>query len=433
MLARAVHLAPPMRRLWISIALSACTGTPCKPVRLADAPDASPGEVRHGFAVDQEFGVTALSTAVGVACLTCGGAFYFDPAFVEQRRVGIALEGSGSLAIGGDTTFVLDRDFGENPETHGGDSRPPHYQLFALSASGHEIWRNDLGAGGPWAAFLAPDVIAGLASVVVYGEPVAAVFDPATGAQRWSTPIGHGDTLAPDPAGGLLVASSAHTTTTAAPQATLRHLDAGGAVIWSTVWTATLTSPPIGRDIIFDSAAPTASGGFLVTGEFSTATLDIGGSVLQGVTAFVDGIPPHVNFIASLDASGTTQWAFTLGKAGPEGYIEDLKVAALRDGAAVCGVDAGAGQLGLPGTSGNINTFVLRIDAGGTITAHAISGGGEQRCAGLAAASDGSAIVTLESDPDYSTSHPSDVMVHVGSRSFTHGPHNEFYVLNIVL
>ncbi|HEX7838679.1 MAG TPA: hypothetical protein VF469_14485, partial [Kofleriaceae bacterium] len=368
-------------------------------MHLADAPEAGPGEVRHGFAIDQASG--AIATVNGVACLTCSGASYFDAALVEQHRVGLDLEGSGALAIGGDTTFVLDRDFGENPETHGGESRPPHYQLFALSNTDRELWRRDLGAGGPWAGFLAPDVLAGPASVVVHGEPVAAVFDPVTGAPRWSTPVGFGTALAADATGGLLVATGAHTTGPVAPEVTLRHFDSEGSATWTTTWGP--ATPPTFGDIIFDGAARTADGGFLVTGEFTTATLDLGGPILPGVTGLHDGFPPHVNFIAAIDAQGATRWAYTLGGADANGYVQRLKVAASRDVAVVCGEYAGKDQLGLPDTFAGIAAFVARVDASGAITAYSIHGGGELSCEGLAAAGDGSAIVTVGSGPDYSS------------------------------
>src|SRR5215468_1551517 len=106
-------------RLLIPLAAvaAACTGPPCQLDRLDDMPAAAPGEVRHGFALGQEARLS--TTASGIACLTCNGIFYFDPALSEQRHVAIDLRGDGELATGGDTTFVFDRDPGLAPGPSG--------------------------------------------------------------------------------------------------------------------------------------------------------------------------------------------------------------------------------------------------------------------------------------------------------------------------
>jgi hypothetical protein len=51
-----------------------------------------------------------------VACLTCETIFYFDGTLREQRRFGVPLAGVGQLAVGGDVTYVLDIDYGLDPD-----------------------------------------------------------------------------------------------------------------------------------------------------------------------------------------------------------------------------------------------------------------------------------------------------------------------------
>src|SRR5260221_2804055 len=141
---------PRMRLALTVIVLSACTSSPCDLERLDDAPSAGPGELRHGFAVGEATGLAP--TANGVVCLTCGIMVYLDGAMTAQRRVDVAVAGAGTVAVGGDTTYVFDNDPGLDPDF--GDDRyvPPHFQLVAVSASGDERWRNDLGDGEGWTA-----------------------------------------------------------------------------------------------------------------------------------------------------------------------------------------------------------------------------------------------------------------------------------------
>jgi hypothetical protein len=420
-----------MRLLALQIAclrtLAACSGPPCVPERLDDDSSAGPGEVRYGVAIDQESGVTALAAATGVACVTCGGVWYFDPQLVEQRHVEFDFTGYGALAIGNDTSFVLDLDFGLNPETHGGESRPPHYQLTALSATGRSLWHDDFGVGDSSLA-VGNSILAGPASVIVHNQSRASVFDAATGALRWTTPITRRDALAVDATGGLFVAGGAIASTPTAPtQATLRHLDATGAEIWSTTWAAGASLSFNVPEVAFDDAV-IAGGGVLVVGRFLAVSLDVGARVLPAIP--IDGAARGTYFIAALDDRGATQWVVTLGKADMYGYIEQLKVVPSRDGALICGHYAGPGQFGLPDTGGVIYGFVGRVDPHGAIVAHPVIGA-DVTCSALAAGTDDSAIVTMGSVPTDDQS-----AIRVGNRTFKAGGserHNEFYVLDIVL
>jgi hypothetical protein len=387
-----------------------CTGPPCQIDRLDDLPAAAPGEVRHGFALGQEAGLT--TTASGVACLTCGGIFYFDPALSAQRHVAVDLAGSGELATGGDTTFVFDRD-------------PAHYQLYALSATGRTLWRNDFGAGDAWRGAVDPELVAGPGVAVIYGESVASAFDPATGAARWTAPIQRGDALAPDPAGGLYIATGASVFGPATPQATLRHLDAGGAPTWTATWTTTDTPPAVGGDVAFTAAAPTGDGGLVVAGRFTTATLELGDLHLAALP--LHGSIDGTRFVAALDASGAVRWAVAVGTSDADGRADARRIAPLGDAAVICGDYAGAGQLGLPATDATSDAFVARVDPGGAVTALAIAGDGDQTCEALAIAADGSATFAI-----HSARGPGGSVLRVGSRSFDDGPEKPFYVLNLV-
>jgi hypothetical protein len=404
-----------------AVAAAACTGPPCQLDRLDDMPAAAPGEVRHGFALGQDAGLSA--SASGVACLTCSGIFYFDPALTEQRHVAIDLNGSGELAIGGDTTFVFDNDPGL-PAGAGSGGTPEHYQLFALSATGRELWRDDLGGATAWQGLNGPDLLAGPHSVVIYDEQHASVFDPTTGAGNW-TESDFGDALALDATGGLVIASGSFELGPATPAATLRHVAPGGATTWTVTWTTTDTPPAVGGDVAFTGVAPSAAGGAVVAGRFSTATLELGDLSLAALPlrGSVDG----TRFVAALDAGGAVRWAVTAGKSDTDGSLDIRRIAALGDGAVICGDYAGAGQLGLPATDATSDAFIARIDPDGTITAHAIAGDGDQTCEALAIAGDGSATITM-----HSARGPGGSTLRVGSQIFDDGPEKSYYVLNLV-
>lgn len=407
----------PVRRLLapiVAVWTGACTGPPCQIDRLDDTPAAAPGEVRHGLALGQDTGLTA--TASGVACLTCGGIYYFDPALSEQRHVAVDLAGSGELAIGGDTTFVFDRD-------PGGPARPADYQLSALSSAGRELWRDDFGTGDAWQGAVGPELVAGPGGVVIFGEAVASAFDPATGAARWTAAIQGGDALAPDLSGGLFIANGASVLGPATPEATLRHLDAGGAASWTATWTTT-DAAGAGGDVVFTAAAPAAGGGVVVAGWFTTATLALGDVELAALP--LHGAIDGTGFVAALDATGALRWAVVAGTSDADGRVSPRRIAALGDAAVLCGDHAGAGQLGLPATDATIDAFVARVDAGGAITAHPIAGDGDQTCEALAVAADGSATVTV-----HSARGPGGSELRVGGQRFDDGPEKTFYVLNL--
>lgn len=421
--------AGPVHRLLASIAVcaagstSACTGMPCQIDRLEDVPAAPAGQVRHGLALGQE--ASLVATADGVACLTCGGIYYFDPALSERRHVAVDLMGSGELAIGGDTTFVFDRDPGIAADAGSGGT-PPHYELFALSATGRELWRDDFGTGQDWhGAVLEPELLAGPGSVVIHGEAIASVYEPGTGAQRWTTALLPGDALAPDPEGGLFIAGGGSQLGPATPEATLRHLAAGGATTWTVTWTTTDAPPAVGGDVAFTGAAPTPGGGAVVAGRFTTATLELGGVSLAALP--LHGSVDGTRFVAAIDPGGTVRWAVAAGTSDTDGRIDVRRIAALGDGAVICGDYAGGGQLGLPATDATSDAFVARVDPDGAITAHAIRGDGDQRCEGLAVASDGSATLVV-----HSLRGPGGSALQVGDQVFDDGPENSFYVLDLV-
>jgi hypothetical protein len=405
-----------------AVTAAACTGPPCQLDRLDDRPDAAPGEVRHGFALAQDAGLSA--TATGIACLTCSGIYDFDPALTEQRHVAIDLHGDGELATGGDTTFVLDRDTGL-PADAGGGGTPADYQLFALSATGRELWRDDLGGAMAWQGLDGPDLLAGPHSAVIYDEAHASVFDPTTGVALGGAAFVAGDALTPDATGGLFIASGGSQLGPATPEATLRHVAPGGATTWTVTWTTTDTPPAVGGQVVFAAAAPATDGGAIVAGRFSTATLELGDLSLAALPlrGSVDG----TRFVAALDAAGAVRWAAQAGKSDTDGRLDIRRIAALGDGAVICGDYTGAGQLGLPATDATSDAFIARIDPDGTITAHAIAGDGDQTCRALAIAGDGSATVTVHSARD-----PGGSALRVGSQIFDDGPEKSYYVLNLV-
>ncbi|HEX3474361.1 MAG TPA: hypothetical protein VHT91_04920 [Kofleriaceae bacterium] len=401
---------------------AACTGPPCQIDRLDDRPDAAPGEVRHGFTLGQNAGLSA--TATGIACLTCSGIYYFDPALTEQRHVAIDLRGDGQLAVAGDTTFVLDDDIGDLPDASRGGT-PGSYSLFALSATGQELWRHD---GSVLHNIDLPDLLAGPDSVAIDDDTSATVFDPTTGAARWTASSGGDvfvDALALDATDGLIIASGSSELGPATPAATLHHVAPGGATTWTVTWTTTDTPPAGGGQVAFVGAAATAGGGAVVAGRFSTATLELGELSLTALP--LHGSVDGTRFVAAVDAGGAVRWAVAAGKSDADGRLDIRGIAALGDGAVICGNYAGAGQLGLAATDATTDAFIARIDPDGTITAHAITGDGDQSCQALAIAGDGSATITVLSDTVRGGS-----ALRVGGQIFDGGPEKPYYVLNLV-
>jgi hypothetical protein len=264
--------------------------------------------------------------------------------------------------------------------------------------------------------------------VGVHSASFASVFDAATGARRWTTSISRRDALAVDATGGLFIAGGAIASSPRGPtQATLHHLDATGADLWSTTWPTGTPLSSYTSEVAFDDAVA-AGGGVLVVGRFLAASLDVGAQVVAGIP--VDGAAQGTYFIAKLDERGATQWVVTLGKSDMYDSIHSLKVAPSRDGALICGSYAGPGQLELPDTNHQISGFVGRVDPHGAIVAYPVIGE-DVACSALAAGSDDSAIVTIGTVP---TSGPSSIRV--GHRTLSAGrseSHNEFYVLDIVL
>jgi hypothetical protein len=419
-----------MRLVLASVVLSACANAPCELHPFDDAPAAGPGEVRHGFAVGN--GADLVATPSGIACLSCDTIFYFNGALHEERRIGVHLDGRGRVATGDNTTIVFDQDYGPVSDIYDDNYRPPHFQLFAASAAGDELWRDDFADGEAWTGNFppvrldgprgfVPAIAAGPNVVIVYGTPLASVFDVRSGRLLWATLAGLRDAVAADATAGLFIAGGS--VAGRPPQASLRHFVTDGGTAWTTTWSP--VEPLVFGDITFGGAAPTANDGVVVAGDFTTPTLDLGGHVLQRPTGPVG--PNGAGFVAALDDRGATLWAFPVGTTSPTGSVQIRRIAATSDGAVICGEYAGPSQLGLPATGGRISAFVARVDASGAIAAYPIMGSSVS-CGGLAAADDGSAIVMIESRAGLGSSE-----IRVGSRTFDNGPDSAFYVLNISL
>jgi hypothetical protein len=409
-----------MRLALAVIALPACASAPCDPVHLDDAPDAPAGEIRHGVRLEAGLNTSATPAADAVTCTLCEAIFVFDPALRQQRRLEPLRV--GPAAVIGDTTFVVYRDFGKTPTPDDQTSRPRSFRLFALTAYGTERWRDDFASRDP-SAFLPEAMIAGPASIVLHDGDRAIVFDPATGAMRWSIPRGSADALAPDAAGGLLVGGGGFAFGTDTVHTALRHLDAAGAETWTRSWTATESRPGYQPKVHVDHAARTPAGGFVLAGEFSGPTLDLGDRILRGPRSTGN------TFVIAIDGGGATRWAVAMAGAD---HVLPMKIAAVTDDAVViCGTYAGDGGtgLGLPAVAAdNFEAFVGRVDASGAFTAHAMGGKGYQSCDAIAAASDGSALIGVTS----SAFGGGSAVMHVGSRTFDDGENDQHYVLNIL-
>jgi hypothetical protein len=392
-----------------------CSCVPCEPERLDDAASAPPGEVRHGLTFGAVDMVNVIQTASGVACVTCGGILYFDQALREQRRVDVRLAGEPRdvlFATSGDTTIVLDRDL---PQWND-DPSPRDFQLFALSAAGEELWRHDLGGGDEFLS--APGLVAGPASVVVVDRDGADVFDPASGALRYSIPVEMFGQVTPDSSGGLFLSGSALSFDGRPAQTTVRRLDATGGQIWAATWTDAL--PPTNSDSFINCAAvaPTPDGGFIVAVSVTGPTLDLGERQLQG------SAPEDNLFMVALAADGAVEWTVALGNAAGS----RLLIVATPGGAILGGSYSGSNMgLGLP-YADSPDAFVARVDRTGQVAAHAIGGSGYQGMAGLAAESDGSVNVLVLNTFDDGRGG----VMHIGNRTFDDTGGRQFYLLNIL-
>jgi len=401
-----------MRLVLLLIALSACLGQPCE---LRQLEDATAGEVRHGVALGEDADVTA--TAGGVACRTCGGIYYLDHELRQRRRVGVALAGDGLIAVSGDTTLVFDRDFGEDADADNDVGRPRNFQLFALSATGGELWRVDFGTGEMWHGSLQPLLVAGPASAVIYGDFAASVFDPATGAMRQSIPLTQGTQVLPDATGGLFIGSGAFVFNPGTASATLRHLDAGGAELWTTTWSTTDTRTTDASSIYFEAMARTMDGGLVVAARFTGPALDLGDRILQRPGAAGGMV------IAVIDGGGGVRWASLIDTAA---NLTIAQIVPAGDGVEIGGAYSGVGGRILP-DSEDVDGYIAHVDPAGTVAARAIGGEGFQIVKALAPGGDGSVHVTVLNAPEQGRA-----VMRVDGRSYDDGTRRRWYVLNML-
>jgi hypothetical protein len=362
---------------------SACT-SPCEPEGLLSAPGGGP--LRYAVA----FGAGAAMNGggVGATCVACDEVFQLDSALAVRRRITVDFNGIPTVAVAGDTTVVFANDGGQE-EDPGDDTiveRPPHSELFAVDASGKELWRNDLGTGEQFTRGFRRNVVAGAHTVVAIGGRRAEVYDAMTGAFRFATLARSEKAIAVDADGGVFVATGG-SLFDATNDVTLRRYDASGVETWTRTWVAhTQTGQTAHASIA--AAATTTDGGFVVLGEFQGAMLNTGDRDVPG------GDPRYTLFVASLDGDGATRWVVPFG-AIDNASLEDI--AASGDAVLIGGTYHGNGNsLGLPQTPfEDDESFVSRIEPDGTVTTHVIGGPGYQAVDALVAGDDGSAIVNI--------------------------------------
>ena len=113
---------------------------------------------------------------------------------------------------------------------------------YALSGSGKELWRNDLGTGDS----KSPQLAAGPASVIVFGGSSAHVYDPTTGIVRYSTLAISFSEIVPDATGGLFLAGGGGYAIPGPSHVTVRRVDSSGIATWTASWTAEAIPAPGG-------------------------------------------------------------------------------------------------------------------------------------------------------------------------------------------
>jgi len=347
-------------------AIAGCTDSlECKRAhRVLQSEGNEPGTLRAATVFQAAYPAIAPMSDGSVVCLTCTGFVVMDRTLDVQREGG---EPPYSVAVGSDDTIYV----AQLPNRYKADtSEGSELDLVAFEPGGARRWRQPL-----------PDrSSAHLISAVPQGVYVETsdgveLFAAATGERRVVSPR---SVLAADHNGLFTVTPNQD----GATEATLHRLDLTGALQWERTWKS-----PGGVGI--SAAVTTPEGGLIVVGA-AGKSIDFGDRTLSDPVLGV--------FLASIDASGATQWAYALASHGlpNETYSLPSHLALMPSGDVLL-----AGEL----STGQRFPFQLRdaylaiASPTGFIRPHLIVGAGDQRIVGLAAGSDGAAWLEVANEP----------------------------------
>jgi hypothetical protein len=157
--------------------------------------------------------------------------------------------------------------------------------------------------------------------------------------------------------------------------------------------------------------------GGLIVARGARETLDFGDRTLSDPVLGV--------FLAAIDASGATQWAYALASHGlpNEAFSRPSHLALMPSGDVLLAGELSTGQ---PYPFQPRDAYLAIANPTGFIRAHLIVGAGDQRIEGLAAGSDGAAWLEVANRP---LEGESDAEMRFGSHEF-HEP--DIYVFAIV-
>lgn len=325
------------------LALDGCnvSGSYCEqPHLVLSSSDTRPGTVRAAAAFrTYATGVAALSDG-SVACLTCTGPVILDGGLHQTRGID---QISPYVAVGPDDAIYA-LVGGSQPFGNGS------HAVAAFTRDGTPRWRAELD--------IAPlSIIPTSEAIYVPAQSSTAALDPSTGQLRMLP----GGTVAAGPGSVFTVDSRTFTSTL-----TLRRLDPAGAMLWARAWT---TSTP--HLIVYDAVA-TRDGGVVVVGR-AEATIDFGDRMLEGPAGQL------LNFVVAIDATGATQWAFSLP------VIYTVRVGLLPNGDVLL-----AGRSTFHSTGGDgTDSFLSVVTSAGIDHSYDIAGPADQDIEGMSVSSAG--------------------------------------------
>lgn len=274
--------------------LGACTSSSsnendedCELMIMAPCPECGPGEVTGGvgFALSASHARTSNGETI---VLACGRATYLDASYNVLRELAIDVPRSSKIVadLSSDDLYILEVD-SSYPEF------PPGVAVRAVAADGSTRWRAELPTGDLTDLIAIPGGVA----VIDFQDRAGAVFD-RDGAEL---PV-PGVVGVPDSTGGMIGVTTM-SVADGPSSATLTAVDAAGAVRWTRTWQAPSPGFPGWLEV---KPYPVESGDVVVAGGFTGTMFDLGGTTLTGMAN------AQTAFVARLDPTGATRWAFTL-------------------------------------------------------------------------------------------------------------------------
>ena len=371
-----------LRFVWLPILMSftGCIGGYCEdPRTVVSAASTEPGSLRVGV----EFRAYGMSIAAlhdgSAVCLTCSAALTLD----QQLHSTGGTDASKPLQVAvapDDTVYFLDRP----PENN-----VPRVDVVAYEPGGGVRWRTRFDDS------LGDLVASADAAYVTHeagGPPLIFALDAATGESR-QLPIAP-QFLLGAAREGIFTGEGQ----TVSDTVTLHHVGPTGAVLWSRTLTSSNGFIQVARAV----PSPDDGGIFIAN---ASKPVDFGDYQTGDATG------PQFGLVFELDATGATQWAFTV----PTAYLGNM--ALTRDGQIVL-----TGGTVMP--TGN-HQFLALATSTGILRSHDFDG--TAYVSGLAAGADGLAWLQMTVEAGEDDPPP---VLHIAGHTFTD---DSTYLFGIVL